>query len=259
MPNKAVIAPKSTEKKKGFMPFFVAAIAGILAPGAYLLGYSYYEGYMNAFGVETDGFPVSAPNVYVLSYQTVGYFLLSIGEVVVKALDGLLVAPIIYWAFGALGLSVGGIFWLLKAIRKEPHPLVQRFFEQVKRIISWLHWENNDFTKSIGIVGVASYSLVLLASVLISIALFWWLLPLSAYAKGKEVAANRIELFREKGCHPDPKSKWDNCFFIVDETGRQVHEGLLIAMNDSFVAILKKDGSYLLKRKDGYLLRRQLH
>lgn len=260
MPSRPMSVTEQPEKKKtGFAPFVVAAIAGILTPGAYLLGYAYYEGYMNAFGVETDGFPVSAPNVYVFSYQTVGYFLLSIGGVTVKALNKLLSPPTVYWVAGALCLTVGGIYWLFKAVRKGPHPKLRKLLEKIKGVVSWLHWKNNDFTKSLGIVGVASYGFAALATASMAVALFWWLLPLSAYAKGKEVATDRIKLFLDKGCHADQKSKWDNCFFVVNEKGNEVHEGLLIAMNDNVVAIFKKDGSYVFKRQDGFVLRRKLH
>jgi hypothetical protein len=249
-----------TEKKKtGVAAIIVAATAAILTPGAYLLGYEFYEGYMNAFGVETDGFPVSAPNVYVFSYQTVGYFLLSIGDVAIKTLNMLLSPPTVYWVSGVLCLCIGGIYWLLKTARKDPHPQLRTLFEKIKGVVSWLHWKNNDFTKSIGIVGVASYTLLILATASMSVALFWWLLPLSAYAKGKEVATERIKLFHDKGCHADEKSKWDNCFSVVDAKGNQLHEGLLIAMNDNVVAIFKKDGSYVFKRQDGFVLRRKLH
>lgn len=239
--------------------YVVAAIAGIITPGAYLLGYAYYEGYMNAFGVETDGFPVSAPNVYVFSYQTVGYFLLSIGVAAAKLLDQLSKPPTIYWVLGILCLSIGGIYWLIKAVRKGPHPRLQCLLGKINSIVSWLHWKNNDFTKSIGIVGVASYTLLVVLTASAGIALFWWLLPLGANAKGKEVANDRIAAFREKGCHPDEKSKWDNCFLVIDEKGNQLHDGLLIAMNDNVVAIFKKDGSYIFKRQDGFVLRRKLH
>lgn len=247
------------KKKTGVAAFVIAAIAGIITPGAYLLGYAYYEGYMNAFGVEIDGFPVSAPNVYVFSYQTVGYFLLSLGVAVVKMLDRLLSPPVVYWASGILCLLIAGIYWLLKSVRKGPYSLLQKLLEKIKSIVSWLHWKNNDFTKSIGIVGVASYTFVLVLTASAAIALFWWLLPLGANAKGKEVASDRIKLFREKGCHANEKSKWDNCFLVFDEKGNQLHEGLLIAMNDNVVAIFKKDGSYVFKRLDGFVLRRKLH
>lgn len=260
MPNLPMSATEQAKKNNtGVAVYVVAAIAGIITPGAYLLGYAYYEGYMNAFGVETDGFPVSAPNVYVFSYQTVGYFLLSIGVAAAKLLDNLLKPPTVYWVLGVLCLFIGGIYWLLKAVRKEPHPQLRHILNKINLIVSWLHWKNNDFTKSIGIVGVASYTFSVVLTAAAAIALFWWLLPLSANAKGKEVANDRIGVFREKGCHADEKSKWDNCFLVFDEKGNQLHEGLLIAMNDNVVAIFKKDGSYVFKRQDGFVLRRKLH
>lgn len=260
MPNTStpVTAPPKI-KKSGFVALTIAAAAAILTPGAYLLGYAYYEGYMNAFGVEIDGFPVSAPNVYVFSYQTVGYFLLSIGDTAAKGLNLLMSPPTVYFVVGALCFFIGGIYFLIKAARKGPRPLLRKLLEKIKGLVSWLHWTNNDLTKSIGIVGLASYTIALIASVSVSIALFWWLLPLAAYANGRDIASDRIKLFRDKGCHANEKSKWDNCFFVVDEKGNKLHEGLLIAVNESVVAIFKKDGSYVFKTQDGYLLRRKLH
>jgi hypothetical protein len=125
--------------------------------------------------------------------------------------------------------------------------------------VSWLHWKNNDFTKSVGIVGVASYSIILIATSAMAIALFWWLLPLGAYSKGHDVAHERIKLYLEKGCYTDAKTKWDTCFLVLDEKGNVLHEGLLIAVNDKEIAIFKKNGSYVFARKEGFLLRRNLH
>jgi hypothetical protein len=243
--------------KASFAPYMVIA-AGIIPPSAYLLGYAFYEGYLHAFGVATDGFPVSTPNVYVYSYQAVGFFLLGISDVVAKTLIKLMSPPSVFGIIGILFLVIGGIYWLLKTAQKEPHPGLRRRLERIKDVFSWLHWENNDFTKSVGIVGVASYSILSLATALMSVAIFWWYLPLSASAKGKEVATNSIKLYRENGCFVEEKSKWNNCFYVFDGKGNKIHEGLLIAMNADLVAIFKKDGSYVFKREDGFVLQRKL-
>ncbi len=73
------------------------------------------------------------------------------------------------------------------------------------------------------------------------------------------MALEKIKVFREKGCFPNEKTKWSNCFFLVDKTGTTLHEGLLIAKNDKELALLKKDGSYIIKLPDDYLLRRRLY
>jgi hypothetical protein len=240
-------------------PLLIGIFAVILPPGAYLLGLSFYQGYMNAFGVEADGFPISAPDVYVFSYHTVGYFLLSIGKAAVDGLNWIFTPPILYWAVAIFLLSVGSIYWLLKTAKQTNRPREQKLLGNIKKIISLLHWKNNDFTKSVGIVGVASYVLVLLAFGAMAVALFWWLFPLSAQSKGHEIASDRIKIFLEKGCRAEEKSKWDSCFVVIDDKGTVIHEGLLIAMSDKEIAIFKKDGSYVFSRQENFLLRRTLH
>lgn len=253
------IRPQSTELKCSRISIAIAAIVAILTPGAYLLGLSYYQGYLSAFGVESDGFPISAPDIYVFSYQTVGYFLLALGELSVKAINNIFTPPFFYWAIAILIILVGAIYLLFRLARNGPHPRIQRALSKVKAIVARFHWKNNDFTKSVGIVGVASYSLVLLVASVAAVALFWWLLPLSAYSKGHSVAQERIKLFMEQGCHEEAKTKWDTCFVMLDDKGAVVHEGLLIAINDKEMAFFKKDGSYVLPRKEDSVLKRKLH
>lgn len=250
---------KDAEPKSSRVSLAIAAIAAILTPGAYLLGLSYYRGYLSAFGVRSDGFPISAPDIYVFSYQTVGYFLLALGEVSVKALNNIFSPPLIYLTGVTLAALVGAIYLLLRLARNGPHPKIQRVLAKVKSVVSQLHWKNNDFTKSVGIVGVGSYSVVILVTSLAAITLFWWLLPQSAYSKGYRVAQERIKLFVDKGCHEEEKTKWDTCFVVLDEKGAVVHEGLLIAINDKEMAFFKKDGSYVFPRKDDATLRRRRH
>lgn len=246
-------------KRSLVTPSFIGALIAILTPGAYLLGLSFYDGYMRAFGVESDGFPISTPNVYVFSYHTIGYFLLSLGETAGKALNHLVEPPTVYWMGSIIFICITLIYWLLKVVKVGLHPKAKNILDRIKQVTAWLHWKNNDFTKSVGIVGVASYGVIVIAGSAMSIALFWWLLPMSAYSKGNELALNRIKQFREKGCQADPKSQWDTCFFVLDGKGQLIHEGLLIAVNEKEIAIFKKDGSYVFARQDDFVLRRKLH
>lgn len=253
------VQPQGTEPKSGRIYIVIASIFTIITPSAYLLGLSYYQGYISAFGVESDGFPISAPDIYVFSYQTVGYFLLALGELSVNAINKIFSTTFIYWVGAILIVIVGLIYLLLRLARSDPHPRIQRALSKVKSVVSRFHWKNNDFTKSVGIVGVASYSIVLLITSVAAIALFWWLLPLSAYSKGHSVAQEQIKIFMEKGCHEDAKTKWDTCFVVLDNKGAVIAEGLLIAINDKEMAFFKKDGSYVFPHKDDEVLMRKLH
>ena len=247
--------PEPDKKSRWTAPVIAAAL---IAPAAYLLGSAFYQGYMEAAGVEPDDFPISIQDTYVRAYQAVGYFLLSIGKIVAGALERLIHPPVVYWVAAILCLVIGGIYWLLKVFKKESHPLLKKLIDKIGIIASRLHWQNNDLTKATGIVGGILYMLLVIAFVLMIAAALWWLLFVGGYLKGKDVAAEQIKSFIEKGCHEDEKTKWNNCISVLDEKGNEMHEGLLIAMNGKDIAILKKDGSYLFSRQKGFLIRKKL-
>ncbi len=234
----------------GVVALLVAIIA-VLAPIAYLFGFAYYDGYMSAFGVDSGGLSISIQMVYVYSYQVFSFFLWEIAKVVGEGPNRLTSSPNVFWVVTCFVLTVGVLYGLQKAMQKTTKPSANKQFEKVKEIVF------GDFTKSIGIVFITWYSFVVLATGLITVALLWALLSLWPYAKGQFTATEQIKLFLEKGCHIDEKSKWNNCSFIIDEKGKTIHEGFLIGINDGFIAILKKDGSYVFKRKDGFVLRRK--
>lgn len=247
------------DKKNRLTLGALAALLALITPGAYLIGLSYYQGYMDAFGIESGGFPLAAPDIYVFSYQTVGYLLLALGSEAGAFLNSLFSPPSVYLVLGSLVLSIGTVYWVIKLVKRGPLPHLSQGFDRVKRLISWLHWKNNDFTKSVGIVGLLTYSALVAISSIGAVAIFWWLLPIGAYYKGQSIAEQRIHTYRERGCQPDTKTKWDSCFVIQDDKGAIVHEGLLIAINDKEVAIFKQNGGYVFKRQDSQILRRTLH
>lgn len=254
------ISEQPTEEKKGTSFITIAAaFIGILTPAAYLLGLSYYQGYTEAFGVEADGFPLATPDIYVFSYTTIGLFWLSIAEITEKTFNFLVSPPLIYWILLAICICTGSIYWLLKTAKKPPHPTLSKILDTLKTLTSKLHWKNNDFTKAASSVAVPLYIASLILTVSVPITLFWWIFPLAAYSKGNSIALEKIKVFREKGCFPNKKTKWSNCFFLVDKTGKTLHEGLLIAKNDKELAFLEKDGSYIIRLQDDYLLRRRLY
>jgi hypothetical protein len=254
----ATILDSIEKKKSKNTTYIVAALAAILTPSAYLLGLNFYQGYMNAFGVEPDGFPISAPDVYVFSYHTVGYFLLSIGEVAAATLDKLTKSPGIYWTAGIICIFIGVVYLRLKVIKNEYPIFLQKLINIFNFVAQILHSLNNDLVKSVGFAGVAIYVLLVGTIAILFITIFWWVFPLSAYTKGKNVATERINLFLEKGCYVDEKTRWNNCYLVLDGKGKVIHEGLLISINDKEIAIFKKDGSYVFLRKEDYMLRRKL-
>lgn len=239
--------------KIGFSLFFSFLLA-VVTPAAYMVGDSYHQGYLNAFGINSDSFPIAAVDVYVLSYHTVGLFLISFGGFSAKLLEIVSSPPGFYWVLLGFFSVVASIYWLIKLSKNRK--IAVDSLSRIKTFVSWMHWKNNDFTKSVGIVGFASYGIFLIIYVVIVSALLWWLLPLSAFKKGEEVAKEKIKTYEENGCVYNKKTSWNNCFSVIDSNGKVVHEGVLIGVSENEIAIYKEGTSLVFHKKSDYVLRR---
>lgn len=239
--------------KIGFSLFFSFLLA-VVTPAAYMVGDSYHQGYLNAFGINSDNFPIAAVDVYVLSYHTVGLFLISFGGFSAKLLEMVSSPPGLYLALLGFSSIVAGIYWLIKLSKNRK--IAVDSLGRIKAVVSWMHWKNNDFTKSVGIVGFASYGIFLIIYVVIASTLLWWLLPLSAFNKGEEMAKEKIKAYEEGGCVYNKKSGWNNCFSVIDSSGKIIHEGVLIGVNEKEIAIYKEGTSLVFHKNNDYVLRR---
>ena len=106
--------------------------------------------------------------------------------------------------------------------------------------------------------------LSLLFYCLLVMCIFLWSPSYVAYLAGQKIAEGKLNNFTENGCSPNPRIgtesvKIDTCSVIQDKTGKILHEGLLIAINDKDIAMFKKDGSYIFTRQKDWLIRRKLH
>ena len=97
---------------------------------------------------------------------------------------------------------------------------------------------------------------MLLIYLTIFVSIFWWGFPFWADKKGEEAARNQIKAYLEKGCVIDKKSGWNNCLLLLDENDNVLHEGLFIAKNDYELAMFKKEGAFLIKLKESYLIKK---
>lgn len=245
----------NSPKGKNFTAILIS-LAAILSPAAYLLGHSYYSGYLETFGLSTEYFPLSVSDIYLQAYFGVGRILLNTAGSAVKWVDQLFSPPTIYWiGFGFTG-TIYAIYLLLKMANQLPHPMVTRIRGWMNRKLETLR-NNKDIAKAIGIVGIPSYIVVLIPAILAILAILWWIFPLIAYTTGTSMATEQLNEFIEKDCQSNMKSKWSRCMTVSDEHGTVLHEGLLIAKNEKEIALLKKDGSHVIKIHDNYLLHHQ--
>jgi len=241
--------------KRNLTPLILGAILALFPAAAYLIGISFYQGNLSAFGVSDSQFPISTQYVYLQAYYAIGDLLLTL---VTKLVSFVRESQPCY-LFSAFLIIIAVNYFLLWTSQKR---IFFRCFEYLSKInltFPWTHWINNNLTKSLGIIVAAIYIIAVFIYLFLLIAIVWWLFCLPFYSAGKDKASARIKTFQEKGCQADPKTKWDTCYVVVDDKGNTLHEGLLLKMNDNEIAMFKKDGTYTFARQKDWLIRRKLH
>lgn len=227
-------------EKKSYLVRLIGgpAIIALIPIVAYLLGISFYQGYLSTFGVDSDIFPISTQYVYLNAYHAVTYILIDLFYC------GLLKQTNFSFVFIILLnvlILVGGFWWLKKKDQKKDRSRIEKYI-------------------AILCIVLLCYPLLLLF--LLGTAIFWWSPSRAAYSAGQKIAQKKIDSFNENGCSPDQKTarvKIDTCSIIQDKDGKTLHEGLLVVINDKDLAIFKKDGIYTFPRQKNWVIRRKLH
>lgn len=227
---------------------FIALLA-LLAPVAYLIGLSFHQGTLSAYGIESDSFPLSVQDMYVEAFFAISYLLLTITKFVITLVKLVTTLPGLGW-FIAIALTIAAILYV---ILKRPKIRKLRYsieFPLIKRLINYLHWENNDFTKALSITGFISYSLFVLLYGLVALSVLWFAFPLAAYYQGRDVATQKIDLYLKEGCHLKKGERWGNCKALKTADNKIVYEGILVAHANGYVAFFTKAGSFVTKFPD---------
>lgn len=230
-----------------------AVLTAIIAPGAFLIGTYYYEGYVEAFGVRVEDLPVSTSVLYVHAYKLVGLFLLKVAEALVSFVDWQ--RPLLMLAYVAVGwVGLYGLLRLIRWLANLPH------HHLLNRFVRWLHPSNNDVTLVSIMTATISYVVLLLLTAVGAMALFWWQIPLSASKQGHEDAQEKISDFNALGCRRQTIDGWGNCVKITDAKGKVLYEGVLVGSTDKSIVLYTAQGAKVMPRKsDWYLLHERIN
>ena len=231
----------NSEKKSLPILLVAPAIIALIPVVAYLLGISFYRGYLSTFGVDSDIFPISTQHVYLKAYHAVTFILLNLVANLVSIVELIkqINCHVVIILMFPICIMTGSL-WYLK--RKDKNP---------------------EF-KSIALIFIVLFSYPFLLYGLLFISISWWSPSFAAYSAGQQIAEEQIDNFTKNDCSPDQRLgtdsvKIDTCSIIQDKNGKILHEGLLIAINDKDIAMFKKDGSYIFTRQKDWLIRRKLH
>jgi len=225
---------------------------GLITPYAYLIGLFYYQAYMNAYGVSIDNFPLSIADTYVHAY-------IAVGGVINDAIQWLIGVTKNICLYTSIIIIVLFVYSLVKLVKNKDQPLLQKIQSRIDSTINRFHYKNSDLSKSIYVVGIPIYYLGIGIYIFCAIFVFWWGILIVAINQGKEINAPRIAEFKMQGCIFDKQTHWNNCVLVINEAGKVIHQGLLVAQNKEQIAIFKKDGSYLIKLKDDHVVRKEFN
>lgn len=225
---------------------------GLITPYAYLIGTCYYQAYMNSYGVSVDNFPLSVADTYVYAYMAVG-------GVIFDAYKWLIVIIKNKWLYLGLLILVFIVYVVIKLIRNKETNFLQKIKSIICAAIDRYHYKNNDFSKSLFIVGLPTYYLGVVIYFFCVLFLLWWGILIVAIDQGKAISKSRITEFKKQGCIFDKTTHWNNCISVIDESGEVIYQGLLVAQNNDQIAIFKKEGSYLIKLKDDQIVRKEFY
>lgn len=218
------------------------ALFGILPAAGYLIGISFYQGRLSAYGISSDTFPLALQDIYVEAFWAAGLWLLTLATGITSVLKWLVTPPGLYW-LATVAIIVTLIVYVLIKHKLRIKGLLRKKLQPVKKVIDYLDWEKNAFSKAAGITGIFSYSLISILWVVMVISVCWVGLPLMAYNKGRDNATTAINSYLEKGCYVRDGEKWSNCKSLQTGNGKQVFEGILVAHTNGYVAFFNKTGS----------------
>lgn len=246
------IDSNSKGKSRSLSLVSLAGIIGVIAPGAYLLGFRFYQGFVESYGIDVNHFPLRTPDVYIGAYTAVARMLIDTAGWILSAYVRLSNPWSLFFVFLSIVGAVGAVYLSIKMKKAGKFSNLKVFLDKMRPLLERLHFKNNDLTKSVTYVVFPAYIAGILGYFVMAVAVLWWVLPLFGYFAGQEFAEEQIADYRKNGCHLKKKMTWSTCVSIIDERGNEIQTGIVVAANTENIALFNKNGTYILQRKPEY-------
>ncbi|ABA88240.2 hypothetical protein Pcar_0987 [Syntrophotalea carbinolica DSM 2380] len=233
-----------TQDRSRDLNLFIALL-GILAPASYLIGLSFHQGSLSAYGINPEVLPFSIQDSYITAYYAVSCFLSGLSKIIINFLNSIFSAPGVFIFIGVVLLS--SLLWhcfnKLKPVDKIC--CFCKRFQTIGRIIEYFHWDNNGYIRTLFLTSSMSYVLITTSLFFVSISFFWFAIPYYAYQKGSSVAEKNRDDFISKGCYVKKGDIFSNCKTLISSDGEVVYRGLLVFQTKDMVAFFTNTGSYV--------------
>ncbi len=202
------------------------AIIALAAPIFYIIGAFYHHGYLDAYGLTSEAFPISVPEAYEQAYFAI--------FILFARLLALLSDYFSFWSMFALSfvflLVVIAVHFAIDEFNERTEHF--RFSDSLKR-----RWFMRRLKRSMDKIYLHySVSSNVLALALIFM-LLWIFIAGSAFVYAKNSTLEVIDEYEQHGCAAAENSKWQRCVSVLDKDKKVIAKGLLAARYNDRIAI----------------------
>jgi len=242
-----VLESKQVSKGNGLR--FVAIITtlvGIFTPGAYLIGLTYYQGYLSAFGMSSELFPLSAQAAYVHFYTASALYVIDFFGLVVNQtwIFGWFILAAISWIIFFLILGV--VLGLTIACLEQTS-----LYKKVSTKLDLPTLDEGHVRK----MGSGAFTVFSYTYILFVVMLLWVLIPYLAHQKGIEVAGRERDHYLHVGCDAQEKSSvFGYCRILLSPDNKEFFQGYLVIQNEKYLGFFLEKGTYIMPRPNGSIL-----
>lgn len=203
----------------------------VSVPILYLVGYYYEQGYLEAFGVNTDYFPRTVQEYLVTAFFAFTNMILKIFTVATEK----------YYVFFVIAIFVAIISIIIIFLVKKEYE-IRKIKENIKskRLFEYIFLPATMFATTMAIPYLAIF---ILGTIVV--------IPIAGYYQGKENAESSIENYfnySEYGMDDMRRTT------IVQEGGKTISKGKFVAKNSHSLAIFDGESTKILSTKDKVII-----
>ncbi|WP_316674784.1 hypothetical protein [uncultured Tolumonas sp.] len=233
-----------------------SAVAISFAPIGYILGLFYYQGKLNAFGIDSDNFPLSIQDAYVNAFYFFYYetakSLLAVMKIIMYVTEHIYI-----FAISIAAALV--IMSIIIAFKNE----IRRNFTKTSYSIKNIHP-----CLPLRMLGHLFSAFKLLCSIISPIYLVFYvafmflflifIIPYWAYNTGKINAFESLARYNKVGCLAKAQQLFSDCITYKTIDQKKEISGILIHRGSDTIAIYNGIDSTIYKITDSYLIKKEV-
>lgn len=222
----------------------ILTIIGLTAPIGYLIGVGYHHGFLAAYHISADAFPISVQDTYLNAYVFIELLFIDAKDVVFSILASI----INNFLFTMMYLIA--LFLVIYSLMKLP--LFKEWLMQIKVIknikgrFTLERIKDSDTASATFLTVIISYLFISFLAIFGGLYLLWAIVFFVPYKIAENSSSDTRNMFIDKGCFYENKH-FSNCKSLVKSDGTEIVKGLLVIQNLTHVAFFTDEGSLIMQ------------